>query len=188
MADAEYMRLGCAPVKFASDPVVMPSGKANRVCEHCGELYENRDSRSMYCSGRCKITAWRKKNPDQLAVLRLRSQAKKAEITDHERSAKRMARRAEYERKAAIRNASDLVAKLVKHRDKANRLCAKCGCVVGYKFGKPRTYCSTECRESSAEFLESKRKNKAHRRAMQRGANRAERVSPTKVFEAAGWK
>lgn len=68
------------------------------------------------------------------------------------------------------------------------RQCAKCGStfVPARTGGRFQTICSDECRAIAKR--DNKRPSKKARRAKERGASRADRIDPIKVFERDGWR
>lgn len=88
----------------------------------------------------------------------------------------------------AIRMVAQSLARYASHRDKADKPCIVCGCPVGYTFGRARILCSKACQKKTESFKLARKAAKLRRKAIKRGANGGESVSPIKVFDAAGWK
>ena len=70
----------------------------------------------------------------------------------------------------------------------AEKHCQVCGDVVGYVFGRPRTFCSSSCAQKTESAKSLKRAHKQRRTAVTRGCKEARALDPLKVFDRDGWK
>jgi hypothetical protein len=138
------------------------------ICVQCGASavkYRTGGKPARYCGNACKIAAYRSANPERHRLHRQTEQAKRIP------KPKRI--------------------KTIKQPDP--KLCRECGAIVP----KWKQYCEPcavaarllvrERTKQTESFKAAKRKAKARRRAIERGA-RAERFDPFEIFDRDGWR
>ena len=70
-------------------------------------------------------------------------------------------------------------------------ICEVCKKEIAYKMGRPKKYCSQECKERSDTFLKNKRAESAIRKYLRRKGTRSplnEYVDPFEIFDRDEWK
>lgn len=172
----------------------------NCTCAHCGVEFVTQYKDKIYCSRKCKVVAWRTKNPEQMAVLRAKENKKKSCAV---KSGYCLACGSPYSKKQTHQYCSDecksssrAIRNRIKAREKyaedhgKTRICKKCGTEFSPKFtgGRKSIYCSNKCASESYEeaIKRGSKIHKAKRRAKQKDPL-AERVDPFVVFDRDKW-
>ena len=168
------------------------------TCANCGAGFVTSCERKIYCSNRCKVSAWKAKNPSAHKAGRERAALALAAINADKPKYSQVSfnvcatcsesfvsrRKASYCSKkcqpSSAREPSD-------GSINASRRCVICANPCGYTFGRPRSYCSVECAKKSVSYKEARRVRRHKRRALQRCAH-VENVIPSKVFDRDKWK
>jgi 5-methylcytosine-specific restriction endonuclease McrA len=142
------------------------------VCTYCKSVFHpKRSDRVKFCSRSCAF-ATSKQNAE-------RSEEIKAFVASEVRIYRMWAKRA----RSAVRTNQRLASKAA-----LDSFCRTCGKHTPYAGdGRPRIFCSSECRPISEADKRVRRTAKARRRAIERGI-KADRFDPLSVLERDGWR
>lgn len=196
--DAAHLAKGLCRLHYMQNERggVRPDAK---VCVHCAEPIENPIRCTMYCSKRCKRSAWRLANPDRDQAHQERAaQAEIARRASYCRvyfntckvcgigwAGQRLARHCSDECKKTENNQLSLARNLGKHAMRPPKQCQVCREQFSAPYGtKARAYCGDICRAAASRA--TKAAAKQVREALKRGVD-AERFNPADVFERDAW-
>jgi 5-methylcytosine-specific restriction endonuclease McrA len=154
------------------------AGLKVHICVVCGESFQRKSAGKknarLCCSRDCgfKLLKWRGEQ-SRRAQADKRMYARWARQAQPRRTPWQVRYKQEQQRKA------DVMAAMP---------CRTCSGPVGYSsMGRPRLYCSDECKPVTETMRRHSRAAKARRRAIERGAH-AERFDPMEILERDAWR
>jgi len=167
----------------------MSSFRFKFVCQCCGlesvrRLFKTeveRGHQPTHCSWICRSATYAKVRAEKKFLRGLAETKKRAAREQQKKERQDAVRRREADRLLA----------------RENTACVVCNKQIGYIFGKPRKYCSSECYLKSDAYKRSKTSDaakaakaaaKAKRRARTKQVTAESLIVPARVFEWAGWK
>lgn len=205
MADAQYRRLACSVA--TCDGQHKAHGFCVRHlrqwerggikqdatnCAHCGKTFDPFNVKGMYCSGRCKVKAWRAANPERYRLQQQKLCAWWAGYCSScgvavggRRKQERCAACAKQDELAKTRESWRLAAEATHRAAGRVTSCEECGCEFCPLYGSSNATLCQPCRLVRDRRLH--RIHKLKRKAAERGVH-AERVDPIKVFERDRWR
>jgi 5-methylcytosine-specific restriction endonuclease McrA len=168
----------------------MTAANYKLACKRCNATFTTTYKHRIYCSGACKLKAFKAANPDKVQAYRLadlaRKKAKPKPKPKSENIVRMFAHVSEwkaYKRKLAAQENKNMLAKIP---------CQHCGKKVGYAFGAPRKFCSQKCKnkivKQRPEVKEANKARRQKRKAIQRGAKAGATFTYKQVFERDGWR
>lgn len=173
----------------------------NCTCAHCGVGFVAHQKNKMYCSNRCKVSAWKAANADKHAANRRAEQEARPKCsTVVFNKCNACAKLFVSKRKRAYccdgckPKQKSIHVSQIKH----SAICKHCGVefVQRSTGGRPSEYCGDECRDAKNRIIKqlcraAKRKasgSDSHRRRARRYGCKYEHVVINKVLERDGYK
>lgn len=166
----------------------MTAANYKLACKRCNATFTTTYKHRMYCSGACKLKAFKAANPDKVQAYRLAELEKKklkpkVEVVKKQKMSAHVSAWKAYKRKLAAQENKNMLAK---------KLCQHCGKNVGYTFGAPKKFCSRQCERRTTKQLpkvkEARKAQSKKRKAIQRGAKVGATFTYKQVFERDGWR